>query len=244
MRRIHVITQKEFVDPQKIKESTAVVVDVLLATSVIGFALDNGFQSITTVRDEEEGLHILKKETASSILMGENKGIHIEGMEYPDPLLFWSDSYKQKDHLILLTTNGTVAINNAAGAKDLYVSSLLNGHIIAKELYENREDTSIVIVCAGNSGRFSMEDFIGAGQIIHHLVKESDYSLSDSSLAALECYRATKQNQFSILHSTETAQILQGLGFGDTVSLIVERIEKVDVLPKVKGGKIVNSIFY
>ncbi|MGJ9457798.1 2-phosphosulfolactate phosphatase [Oceanobacillus sp. CF4.6] len=243
MRRIHVITQKELVDTEKIKDSTAVVIDVLLATSTIAFALNKGIKSVTTVKSPDEGFSILKQNPKNNLLMGESKGNYIEGMEYPDPLLFDDEKHARKDSLILLTTNGTVGIENASSAINLYTSSLLNGHVIAKELHDNTGDSSIAIVCAGNHGRFSMEDFIGAGQLIHHLLSIGDaysYSLADSSIAALECYKAAKADQFSLLHSLETSQLLHTLGFHHAINLIVDHIEKVDIISKMENGKIIN----
>lgn len=243
MRRIHVLTQKELVDPEKIKHATAVVIDVLLATSTIVFALNKGIRSVITVKEPDEGFEIYHKDPDKKLIMGEKAGIRLEGMEYPDPNLFDNPEYQNKETLVLLTTNGTVAVERSLRAKRLFVSSLLNGHMIAKEINEQNDESSIVIVCAGNHNRFSMEDFIGAGQIVHYLISESDpysYSLSDSSKAALEMYRLAKKDEFNILYSLETSELLRSYGYNESISLVVKHIEKIHLVSEMKEEGIVK----
>lgn len=244
MRRVHVLTQKELVDADKIKHATAVVIDVFLATSTIIMALEKGFQSVITVKDVDEGFEIYNKNPEKNLLMGESAGIRIEGMEYPDPNLFDIPEYKDKESLVLLTTNGTIAIEKSLAAKRLFVSSLLNGHMIARAINEQDDESSIVIVCSGNHNRFSIEDFVGAGQIVHYLVSQSpsySYSLSDSSKASLEMYRLAKKDDFNVLYSVETAELLQSLGYNESISLVIKQIEKINFISEMKDEGIVKQ---
>lgn len=244
MRRIHVVTQKELVEEDKIKNNIAVVIDVLLATSTIVMALEKGISGVTPVKDSFSGHSIYKKDIVNNLLMGEKEGELIDGMLYPDPNLFNAEENEYKRFLILLTTNGTVAIENSLAAKELYVSSLLNGHSIAKEINSKTNEESIILVCAGNHGRFSLEDFIGAGQIIHHLMDSESghkYSLSDSSKGALTMYRSAKEDEFNILRSVETSKMLQSKGFNEAVNIVINNIEKVNIVPRLDGKNIVKK---
>jgi len=244
LRKIHVVTQKELVEEDKIKNNVAVVIDVFLATSTIVMALEKGINGVTTVKDSFLGHSIYKKDIVNNLLMGEKEGELIDGMQYPDPNLLKSEENKYKSSLILLTTNGTVAIENSLAAKELYVSSLLNGHSIAKEINRNTNEESIILVCAGNHGRFSLEDFIGAGQIIHHLMNSESgyqYSLSDSSKGALEIYQLAKKDQFNILRSVETSKMLQSKGFYEAVNTVINNIEKVNIVSKLEGKNIIKK---
>src|SRR4051812_27474756 len=115
MRKIHVITQKELINPQKLENCTAVVIDVLLATSTIAYAFEKDCKYVIPVKDSETALSYVRTCTDPYLLFGENKGQEIQGFSYPDPTTF-DDQIKEKV-LIFCSTNGTVAINKGKKAK-------------------------------------------------------------------------------------------------------------------------------
>lgn len=238
MRKINVVTQKELVDSELIRECTAVVIDVLLATSTITYLLEKGCEPVFAVKNAEAALELVKKQERPYLLMGEWNGKAIENFEYPDPTLIVAK--KSKQTAIICTTNGTIAIEKARQAKTLYVSSLLNGHRIAEHIIQQDDGSSIVLVCSGNAGRFSMEDFIGAGQIIDHLVEKDDFKLSDAARLARDAYVLAKSQQFVNLLESETSELLRRTGFDHTTQWVIDHVEKVDIVPVYKEGKIIR----
>lgn len=239
MRKIHVITQKELVDSEQIQDCTAVVIDVFLATSTIVFLLKNNIEPIYTTANIESARNLALKLNSPFIMLGESKGETVEGFMYPDPTLV-SHSEQQKA-AILCSTNGTIAIDNAKGAKKLYVSSLVNGHLVAKKLHEQGDDSSIVLVCSGNDKRFSMEDFIGAGHVIENIITLGDYFLSDAAKIAREAYQQSKLNKFANLFNCETKHLLDRYNFKESVEFVLDNFESVNVLPVLVDGKIINE---
>lgn len=239
MRKIHVITQKEAVAEEKLKGCTAVVIDVFLATSTIAFLLENNFEPIYAVRDSDQAVELSKKHSEPHILLGETKGESIQGFQYPDPCLIKLNDDKQA--AIICSTNGTIAIEKASKANVLFISSLVNGHLIAKRIHLQEDASSIVLVCSGNDDRFSMEDFIGAGQIVEHLSRKASYELSDSSKLAREAYLHAHATSFKDLHECETADLLKRFDFTDSVEFVLRHHEMVDVVPLVRNGEIVND---
>lgn len=239
MRKIHVITQKEAVTEEKLRGCTAVAIDVFLATSTIAFLLDNNFEPIYAVKDRDQAIELSKRFSEPHILLGETKGESIHGFQYPDPCLIKPGDDKQA--AIICSTNGTIAIEKASKAKTLFISSLVNGHLIAERIHLQEDDSSIVLICSGNDDRFSMEDFIGAGQIVEHLTEKGQYELSDSSKLARDCYRQAKATGFAALHECETAYLLKRFDFSDSVEFVLCHHEKVDVVPLFTEGKIFND---
>lgn len=239
MRKIIVITQKELVDSVLIRDCTAVVIDVLLATSTISYLLENGCEPVFAVKNAEAALEIVKEQVGPYMLMGEWNGKAIENFEYPDPTVIVKAKTKQT--AIICTTNGTIAIEKAKKAKTLYVSSLLNGHRIAEQIIQRDDGSSIVLVCSGNAGRFSMEDFIGAGQIVDHLVEKDDFILSDAARLARDAYVHAKSQQFLNLQESETGDLLRRTGFNHTTQWVINHVEKVDVVPVYEKGKIIRT---
>lgn len=239
MRKVHVITQKEAVAEEKLTACTAIVIDVFLATSTIAFLLENNFEPIYAVEDSECAIELSKKQSEPHILLGEKKGESLPGFGYPDPgLIRQSD---EKKGAIICSTNGTIAIEKASKSKTLFISSLVNGHLIAEQIHLQQDNSSIVLICSGNDNRFSMEDFIGAGQIVEHLMIKGDYDLSDSSKLAREAYRHAEKRSFVDLYECETAHLLKKFNFPDAVEFVLRHHEQVDVVPIFIEGKIIND---
>ncbi|WP_209123445.1 2-phosphosulfolactate phosphatase [Alkalihalobacillus sp. BA299] len=240
MRKIQVITQKELVDSSLIKHCTAVVIDVFLATSTITCLVENGFKPVYAVKDAQTALDVVKEEPYYFLLMGELNGEGIENFQYPDPTLIAKPSNEQA--AIICSTNGTIAVENAKNAVSLYVSSLLNGHRVAEEIHLQEDDSSIVIVCSGNAGRFSMEDFVGAGHIIEHLMAKGNYQLSDAAKLARDSYLNSKSIEFQNLLEGETANLLVQTGYGHTSQWVIDHFETMDAVPIYQNGSFVCKL--
>ncbi|HHW37394.1 MAG TPA: 2-phosphosulfolactate phosphatase [Bacillales bacterium] len=229
MRKINVITQKELVDSLLIRDCTAVVIDVFLATSTITCLLENQFQTVYAVGDDKIALEIGKKQRSPFLLMGEVNGDEIENFEYPDPTFIKKENAQPT--AIICSTNGTVAVERAKRAKRLYAGSLLNGHRVAEQISREGDDSSIILICSGNAGRFSMEDFVGAGHMIDNLIKNGNYSLSDSALLARDCFLHAKHMNFENLLNSETAGLLHRKGFDHTSRWVIDHFEKMTAVP-------------
>ncbi|MRG85874.1 2-phosphosulfolactate phosphatase [Salinibacillus xinjiangensis] len=240
MRKINVITQKELVDSDAVKHCTVVVVDVFLATTTITHLLHQNYESVYTVKDAENALRIAKQLEEPYVLLGESNGDLIEGFQYPDPLLFHKTVENQT--AIICSTNGTKAVEKAKNAQKLYVSSIVNGHVVAERIHEQQGDSSVVIVCSGNAGRFSMEDFVGAGQIVNHLVKQGDYKLSDSAKSAKDLFRIERDRNFTSLYECETSTLFKQTGFEETMYWVVEKFESIEIVPVYQNEKIIKEV--
>lgn len=239
MRKIHVITQKEAINEQMLEGCTAVVIDVFLATSTIAFLLEHKYGPIYAVKDSKRALELASRQDGPYLLLGETKGEAIEGFQFPDPCLI--ETTEQQKAAIICSTNGTRAIEKAKKAKVLYISSLVNGHLIAKRIHEQTDQSSIVLICSGNDDRFSMEDFVGAGQIIEHLINKGEYSLSDSSKLARRTYQNSLSISFQDLLDCETALLLRSFDFEESMDMVIQNCEKVEIIPVFIGNKIVND---
>jgi 2-phosphosulfolactate phosphatase len=239
MRKIHVITQKELVDRELIRNCTAVVIDVLLATSTITTLLEKGYEPVYAVKDALSALDIVKKQNSPHLLIGEWQGESIENFHYPDPTLI--ETTKIQRPAIICSTNGTIAIEKAKQAKTLFASSIINGHAVAEQLRQLDDGSSIILICSGNAGRFSMEDFIGAGQIVDHLTRKDVFELSDASRLAREAFVYAKSKQFVNLLESETAGLLRRTGYEHSTQWVIDQVEKVDVVPVYRNGKLYSN---
>jgi 2-phosphosulfolactate phosphatase len=223
MRKIHLLLKKEEIDEQKIsKNKVAVIFDILLATSTISSALEFGAKQVIPVLNGTEGESMASKLNGEDcVLVGESQGRTIDGFLSPNPLEL-KDKLMGKT-VILSTTNGTVAIKKSSGAKTVYAASILNSQSVVEHLLDNHPNNeTIVLVCAGSSGEFNVEDFYGAGYFIECLEKASptELELTDAAFAAHQFYKGTSQNGEKILRQSRIGTKLAQYGFEKEVSFI------------------------
>ena len=240
MRKIDVIIQKEVIAEYDLTGCTAVVIDVFLATSTIAFLLEKNYSSVYAKENIKRAKEFANALQEDVLLLGEVNGHPVDGFVYPDPNII--EKAEKPIPAIFSSTNGTVAIEQSKLAKNLYTSSLVNGHVISRWIHEKNDQSNIVIVCSGNAGGFSLEDFIGAGQVVEHLINQGEYELSDAAKVALDTYQDSKLIQFKNLYEGRTYKLLASKNMEDSVDLILENMEKVNVLPKYESGKIIDLL--
>jgi 2-phosphosulfolactate phosphatase len=219
--KLHVIVTKEEIDSEKMAGKAAVVLDVLIATSMITVGLQYGVKEVVPVRNKEEALLKAKDYDENNLLIvGEYQGRAMEGFLMPNPTEL-KEQVRGKT-MILSTTNGTIAISKAAGAKALYVASLLNGEATASAINECHKDETVLIICSGSGGTFSLEDFYGAGCVLYHVVKKNKWHLTDAALAALLFYEGKQSAAFEVLSSSRVGRALCRGGYEPEVRYAAE----------------------
>jgi 2-phosphosulfolactate phosphatase len=141
---------------------TAVVIDVLRATSTITLALASGYERVLVAGsiDEATALRTPQRTLAGEVGCARAPGFDLGNS--PEETLT-----PRGRELVLATTNGAPAIVAcAAVADEVLVASLLNLSAVVAQL-AGRED--VLLVCAGTDGRVSMEDVYLAGRLSSQL---------------------------------------------------------------------------
>jgi len=175
-------------NPDALHGTTAVVFDVLRATSTIITALASGYRRVYPVADAGTALALANEH--GYVLAGERRGDKIAGFPHGNSPLefiggpgivyhmpkisegpsFNSNVWKTSDDLVLTTTNGTKAIRWVQSAHKVFTGSLLNARAVAQAAL--REGLDISLVCAGTAGRFSLEDALGAGFVLWEIIQQ------------------------------------------------------------------------
>ncbi|USK35535.1 2-phosphosulfolactate phosphatase [Bacillus sp. F19] len=238
MGKIHVITRKEEIDSVKMENKIAVVFDVLLATSAITTVLHHGALSVIPVLDGQQANERAKRLNKDEyILVGEYEGKTIEGFLDPNPSTLKDAAAGKK--VILSTTNGTVAVHKSSSGLRVFACSLLNARAVSEKLIAENANETIVIVCSGSSGHFSLEDFYGAGYLIELLTSLADWDLSDSARTAKLFYEGNREDPVQVLSQSRVGKMLLRYGFGEEIQFISRR-SCFDVVPILKGDGLVN----
>lgn len=239
MRKLHLIMKKEEIDEEKIKDSIAVVFDVLLATSTMIAGLYHGAKEFIPVLDGDHAFREMEgREKDSYLLVGEYEGRTIDGFLSPTPLSL-REHVKGKT-VILSTTNGTVAVQKASKAKKVFISALLNGQAAADKIRNEFKNETIILICSGSSNSFCIEDFYGAGYFMDCFLKKADsrWELTDAAQAALQFYQGNREKGEEILLQSRVGKMISNYGFEDEISFVAQH-GILSVIPYLQDKKII-----
>ena len=231
--KIDVILTGKEVSQEQVKGTAVVVVDVLRATSVIITALKNGAKSVVPVLSVEEAL-LTKKKLEQVVLGGERKAQKIEGFDLSNSPLEYTHTAIHDKNVILTTTNGTLAITRSSAAKRVLIGALLNATAVAKEAVG--EDTDIIVVNSGTNGQFSMDDFITTGALIHEMLKEKPYELTDIARTSLFIYES-HPDLISYVKEAKHYKVLEELHLEEDLAYCFQK-DLLKVVPEYKNGVI------
>lgn len=148
-------------------DATAVVIDVIRATSCVVTALASGARGVYPTASTEDAVKLLQSiGRDDTLLAGERKGIKIEGYDLGNSPAEFTAEAVGGQRIIMNTTNGTRAFVAAEGARRVVAAAFLNlGAVTAAVQGADR----VVVVCAGRSGGFALEDALCAGHLIRRL---------------------------------------------------------------------------
>lgn len=187
--RVHTYLSPHEVDPGVVAEASAVVIDVLRATSTIVEAFSAGARAIYPTQSSEEAVRLANSlGREDTLLCGERKGLKIEGFDLGNSPLEFTPERVGGKRLVMNTTNGTRAFLTVEAAESVVAGSLLNLSAVSRSLAGSER---IVLVCGGKEDRFSLDDALCAGLILQRLSEENgsdgprEWRLDDASRAVL-----------------------------------------------------------
>jgi 2-phosphosulfolactate phosphatase len=188
-----------------LSETTAVVFDVLRASSTMITGLEHGVERFFPV-ETVEAARALKIRDPNLLLAGERGGLSLEGFDLGNSPAEFKEI--RGNRVVLTTTNGTVALHRVRRAKRVYVGALLNLDSLAQVL-EREGANGVLMVCSGTGEDFALEDAVAAGGLVDRL---SHNSLSDAAVLVKSLYREASSDLLSYLRQSRNGRSLAGLG--------------------------------
>ena len=217
--------------------SVAVVIDVFRASTTIAAALAGGARFVLPVSDVEQAMKLAEPYAENEVLLGgERECQRIEGFQLGNSPREYTREVVAGKVIIFTTTNGTRALTAAKDAATVLVGSFVNFSAVADAVAGHE---TVTILCAGNNGRLSLEDFACAGGLVNRLAKKES-QLDDAALAARAAYKNLKADLGRTLTSTEHALRLADLGFRADLDFAL-KVDSVPVVPCLSEGRIVAS---
>lgn len=184
----------------------SIMVDVLRASTTITTALDK-FSRIIPCFTPEEAFK-LKSETGG-VIAGERKGAKIDGFDMGNSPNAIKDFESESDTLILTTSNGTRILENM---NSKVLIGCLNNAQSAAEASLKIAESHIDLVMAGVRGKFAIEDFLAAGEIIHQISMKENCEISEYAKSAILASRDYDLVKEAFYEST-SGNKLKSLGY-------------------------------
>jgi 2-phosphosulfolactate phosphatase len=169
--RIDVVLTADAVAPARLAGATALVIDVLRASTTIITALGNGAACVVPVETVEEARARKAALGADAILAGERHGDPPEGFDLGNSPLEFTAARVGGRTIILTTSNGTRALTAARPAAAVGVAAFVNAGAAAA--WASSRGGDVVLVCSGSLGTPALDDQACAGVLVARLTAET-----------------------------------------------------------------------
>ncbi|WP_425618465.1 2-phosphosulfolactate phosphatase [Anatilimnocola sp. NA78] len=188
-RTVAVHLLPELVEPQQLAGKTAVVIDVLRATTTVVTALACGAREVWPFLNVDDARAKAKAAGDNVLLGGERGGLRIEGFQLGNSPAEYNERMVRDRTVIFTTTNGTKAMQRCKLAKRVLIAGFVNLSAICREL---ADETEIDIVCAGTDGHVTREDTLLAGAMVDDLSRATGVTLitNDQADIAADAWRS------------------------------------------------------
>jgi 2-phosphosulfolactate phosphatase len=205
--------------------ATALVVDVLRATTTLTHAFANGLTGVTACAtiDEARAAHARDRAT---LLGGEREGVKVEGFDFGNSPAEYTAERVRGKRLVFVTSNGTRAIRRARGARRV-LAAFVNA---AAAVDLAAQASQVVILCAGREGRFSLEDAACAGLLAQRLRERGFEPTGAGASVALELAPANAEEVRLLLLGADHGRRL--LRMGGEYARDVERCAALDTIDR------------
>ncbi|NJN83930.1 MAG: 2-phosphosulfolactate phosphatase, partial [Caldilineaceae bacterium] len=151
-------------EASSLQGSTAVIIDILRASSTMITALDHGALQVIPCGTPDAARRVRDELGADAVLLGgERGGVRIEGFDCGNSPLEYPASRVAGKTIAFTTTNGTHALLQAAAANQILIGAFMNRTAVVDRLHA--EHLPIHLICAGTDGEITGEDVLFAGAI-------------------------------------------------------------------------------
>lgn len=231
--RIEVVFGGAGLVPSDVAGRLVAVIDVLRASTSIAVALANGARTVIPLESPDDVVTRAKAFARADVrLAGERRMLPISGFDLGNSPLEFSREAVEGKTVLMTTTNGTPAIANSQGARDVVVASYVNySAVLAMLRTALRGGTDITIVCAGRDRMFALEDAGCAGRFVANAAKRlAGVELNDAARACMLIDKRYGDQIMQLFDASEHGRALQKAGLGDDL-VACAAIDSYSVIP-------------
>jgi len=240
--RVDVVILPVLLNPANLAGKTAVVFDVLRATSGIAAAMAVGVASIRIFSDIQSAVAAAQADTPAKagdrpLLAGEVSALRPPGFDLGNSPRQYDASHRGR-RVFLATTNGTKAIVAASGAATVLAAALVNAGPTAR--FCRTLGADVTLLCSGTEGQFSLEDFLGAGAVLAALRQTGAVTIgNDAAITAAAFFTARRDQLRATLASGQGGHNVVAAGLEPDIDFAA-RLDALEVVCRVEQGLIIR----
>ncbi|MFI4873780.1 MAG: 2-phosphosulfolactate phosphatase [Blastopirellula sp. JB062] len=226
----------ELASEETLSDSTAVVIDVLRATTTIIHMLAAGAGRVIPCISIEEA-----KEKAAAIddalLGGERGGLRIEGFDFGNSPAEYAAEKVTERTIVFTTTNGTKAMQRCQRARRILIGAFVNLSAICRELSSAE---NVQLVCAGTAGEVTREDVLLAGAIVDLMASSQQWELNDAAQIAADAWRTAQENLVAVplverLQKSRGGRNVLAIGLENDIQIAAD-LDKFDLVAELDAA--------
>jgi 2-phosphosulfolactate phosphatase len=211
------------IGPGELDGQTAVVIDLLRASTTICHALAEGAQEVIPCLEVDEAKQIAAQfSSGQAVLGGERDGVKIPGFDLGNSPEEYTPETVGGRSVVFTTTNGTRAMNACRGAARVFIGSF----VCLSALCERFKNVGpINLICAGTKGKITREDVVCAGAIADRLLSSGtvgDDAINDQARIAWEAWRQAMPSS-SLQHERLALTLRHSQGGRNLIALGLQR---------------------
>ncbi len=219
------------------EKAVVIVADLFRATTAICAAFDNGVEAIIPVESVRES-ELWK--ARGYVSAGERDGKKLDCADFGNsPFNFMAPALRGKS-IVINTTNGTKAIRLAAsGGNTVLIGSFTNLEAVCQ--CAMAQNSPVIVLCAGWKDRFSMEDSLFAGAVVHTILGKDQtrfHTICDSAIACADLWMMARDNPINYIEKAAHRHRLKRLDLDDILEYSLTP-NTSRVVPMLKGDRIV-----
>ena len=243
-QELNVYALPTLVAPEELAGWTAVVIDVLRASTTILYALEAGAAEVIPCLEIEDALRIAGSMPRSQVVLGgERGGLPIDGFDLGNSPLEYAPLAVSGKTIVFTTTNGTRAMGQCRQAESVFIGGFVNAAALAERLAARPR---IALVCAGSGGDVTRDDVLFAGLMVDRLQRRSAtaYTLNAQAVTARENWMASFAAPMAIgaerlppplladqLRKSLAGQRLVAIGMEDDIYAAAQ-LDRFDIIPE------------
>ena len=229
--RIDVAPTADAVVQAELGGVTALVIDVLRASTTIITALSNGCDAIVPVADPQEARRrAAAAGNGGALVAGERQGEPIPGFDLSNSPVEFQSAHVRGKTVYFTTSNGTRALLAARAAEAIGIAALVN--VTAAATWAAAAGRDVTIVCAGSHGARSLEDWTCGGLAVDRILAAVPTAvLTDAARDALDTGRRYAADVGRLKHDAPWARRLIAAGRAADVDACL-RLDTTKLVPR------------
>ncbi|MEM9703465.1 MAG: 2-phosphosulfolactate phosphatase [Planctomycetota bacterium] len=238
LRPIHVHLVPSLFAPEALAGGSAVMIDVLRASTTICHALRAGADRVVpcgSVEDARSTAAALRENGEPALLAGERGCVKVDGFDLGNSPTDFTPQTVGGKPVVLTTTNGTAALMQCLEASEVLVGCFANLSTLCEHLATG--EGPIHLVCAGTEQAVTLEDTVFAGLAANRLVEASagtlDHHDADPARLAATFARENADNE-AVFRNSRGGRNLIRLNRGGDLAVCSD-VDSAPVVPRLTG---------